>query len=84
VGSPFKEGGQAVITGFTLDDPVLDLAITLSSGHVLETFNRSRKDYCWYYRENMSGFEIEAYATGLVVRVGRPGLRLHVVDDGDG
>lgn len=82
--APFKGLGQVVITGFTLGDPVPDLAITFSSGHVLETFNRSRKDYSWYYREIMSGLVIEAYASGLVVEVGRPGLRLHAADDGDG
>jgi hypothetical protein len=81
--APFKGWGEAVITDFHLGHPVPDLSLTFSSGQSVETFNRSGKQYSWYYRETASGRVIEAYASGLVdCGRKRPGrLRVRSFDD---
>ena len=76
--APFQGWGEAVITEFRLAYSVPDLSLTFSSGHTIETFNRSENDYSWYYREIASGFVIEAYASDLVDSSGSPAVSLRV------
>ena len=63
--APFKGWGAAAISEFHLGHPVPDLSLGFSSGQTIETFNRSGKQYSWYYREVASGLVIEAYASGI-------------------